>query len=322
MRNFVIILAILPLLFASCNTEVDNYAEYKDITIVYALLEPETDTTWFKITKAFLGPGNALVIAREPDSSNYPGKLDTRLTRRLNNTDVFYELDTITIRNKRPGDSVFYFPNQLMYYTTAPMHPNARYTLEIFRGDQVVKAQTPIVKNFVMTFPNNFINFHTLDGGRINWLSAENGKRYEVELVFHYRELRPNNPDTLHLSMNWRLGTRTSAGTTGGESMEVTFINQDFYNRIGAQLDDVLNVKRWAGLVDINISVAADDFNTYIEVNAPSNSIVQEVPEFSNVENGIGILSSRYRKTFSIRLNPGSEGKLVEQYDWGFIRNP
>jgi hypothetical protein len=318
---FLSFITIVSIFLISCSTDVDNYADYEDITIVYGLLEPESDTTWIKITKAFLGPGNALLIAQNPDSSNYADKLDARLIKKKGTNEEIIQLDTLTINHKRPGDSIFYYPNQLMYYTASPIDPAAAYTLEIFRGNELVTSTTPIVQSYPVIFPTNRINFHLTAGGQIRWNSGKNGKRYEVNIVFHYRELHPGNPDTLDKTMNWRLGSRKSMRLEGGEDMDIQYIGEDFYKRLGQQLDDVLNVKRWAGPVDVVIATAADDLNTYLEVNAPSNSIVQEVPEYTNISNGVGIFSSRFTKVQRYQLAVGSEIKLVEDFDWGFIVN-
>lgn len=107
---FLSFIAIISLSLVSCSTDVDNFADYEDITIIYGLLEPGTDTTWVKITKAFLGPGNALVIAQNPDSSNYANKLDARLIKKKGTNEDIIQLDTITISHKRPGDSIFTSP--------------------------------------------------------------------------------------------------------------------------------------------------------------------------------------------------------------------
>ena len=53
----------LLFMFNACNTDVDLYSDYKDITVVYGLLDPGKDTNYVKINKAFLGPGNAFDIA-------------------------------------------------------------------------------------------------------------------------------------------------------------------------------------------------------------------------------------------------------------------
>lgn len=304
---------------AACTTDVDIYDDYKDTTIVYGILDPVADTNWIKITKAFLGPGNAMTFAQNPDSSNYGYQLDARLIASKPNGETIIPLDTTTIHNKETGD--FYAPDQLMYFTTHPIDRNATYTLEIARGNEMVRAETKIVKDYFIAQPTNRINFHLSAGGTIRWVSAENGKRYQVRLVFHFRELRPGNTDTLDYTVEWPLGVRLSDGLNGGETLEASFIGDDFYTRLINQLDNPLNVQRWAGPVDVVINTAAPDLNTYIEVNEPTNSIIQEVPEFTNIENGVGVFSSRYVNTKRLLLSVGSELKLVEEYDLGFRLN-
>ena len=45
--------------------------------------------------------------------------------------------------------------------------------------------------------------------------------------------------------------------------------------------------------MDVSLLSAGEDLSTYIMLNENSNSIVLDRPEYSNIENGIGILSSR-----------------------------
>lgn len=293
-----------------CSNEVDLYADYKDITIVYGLLDISDDTTWIKITKAFLGPGDALSIAKNPDSSNYPYKVNASLTARKNSIDQppIY-LDTITIHNKQAGDSVFYYPDQLMYYTTAAIDGDAAYTLKIEDADHSISAQTKVIKNFTITKPVNRISF-TSNVGEIEWYSAENGKRYEVELIFNYKELAPGYTDTLDLQMYWFLSIEVSKDTEGGEKMQSTYAGPGFYTRVQAEIPVIDNVKRWAGPVDVVISAASQEFHTYIEANGASGNLLQEVPIYTNVENGIGIFASRHTVDKSYQLSVQSENAL------------
>jgi hypothetical protein len=322
-RYFLAIISIAFILFFSaCSTEVDNYAEYKDITIVYGILETGVDTTFIKITKAFLGPGNALLFARNPDSSNYAGKLNVSLLGRRNSVDLpAITLDTITKRNKLAGDSIFYFPEQKLYYTTTPLVADAAYTLVVDKGDNEIRSSTTLVKEFSIQQPINRINFAATVPTPIRWSSAESGKRYEVSMKFFYRELHPGNPDTISKSLTWFLGTRKSNSLSGGETLEITYLGETFYNLLGNQLSSGLNIKRFAGNVDVVISSGGDDLSTYIDVNAPSNSIVMEIPEFTNIENGYGIFSSRKTISRNYRLSVQSEVKLVEDFNWGFVLN-
>ena len=80
-KNCLVFLSLLTLvmLLNACSTDVDLYADYKNITVVYGLLDSDKDTNYVKINKAFLGPGNALEIAMIEDSCNYPYKLDAKI---------------------------------------------------------------------------------------------------------------------------------------------------------------------------------------------------------------------------------------------------
>lgn len=317
------LLFLATLTLTSCSTNVDNFADYKDITIVYGMLEAGADTTFIKITKAFLGPGNAMLIARIPDSSNYPGKLEVKLQGKVGSSLLPpILLDTVTIRNKLAGDSVFYFPSQKVYYTRATLNPNATYTLSINRPGGLVSATTNVVNNFAILQPTNRINFASTAPVLIKWTSAVNGKRYEAKMVFHYEELVPGNPDTLKKTMVWNLGMRRSETLAGGENLEISYMGEEFYNRLGGQISNQLNVRRFAGPVDVIIACAGDELSTYIDVNSPNNSVIQERPQFTNIENGTGIFSSRRTVVRSYRLSVQSEVKLVEDYPWGFEIKP
>jgi hypothetical protein len=310
------------MVLTGCSTDVDNYATYKDISIVYGMIEPGADTTWIKISRAYLGPGNALLIAKEPDSSNYPGKLDAKLIKVKGANETIIQLDTLTRTDKLAGDSIFYFPQQKLYYTTSSVDPAAEYRLVVNKGnDAEVSSLTRVVQSFGLTFPTNRINFHSTTTTAIRWVSAVNGKRYEAKLVFYYKELLPDNPDTLYKTLTWDLGMLRSSNTNGGENMEILINGEEFYTRLGGQMENILNVKRWAGPVDIFVSCGADELSTYIDVNAPSNSIIQEIPEYTNIENGFGIFSSRLTSSRRYPLAVGSELKLVEDFEWGFIVN-
>jgi hypothetical protein len=70
--------------------------------------------------------------------------------------------------------------------------------------------------------------------------------------------------------------------------------------------------------VDFIFSVASDDLNTYMNASAPSNSIIQERPPFSNISNGIGLFSSRYvNEIDTVRLGDATITELTT--DTAFI---
>jgi hypothetical protein len=322
-RTSFIFVILGILLFTRCSNEVDLYADYKDITIVYGLLNASEDTSWIKITKAFSGPGNALVIAHNPDSSNYPYKLDATLNGQVNSNNLPpIHLDTITIYHKQEGDSIFYYPKQLMYYTTEPLNVNATYTLNIKNKGQTTSAVTPLIGNFTITYPFNTMDF--MFDHDIKWNSVKNAKRYEVTTIFNYKEYLPGTyEDTLNLFINlnsiYTNPVRVSKDTEGGENMELPYKGENFFTELENKLEDIPNVQRWSGPVDVIISAGSEVLHYYIEINdAAANSILQELPNYTNVNNGTGLFGSRHSVVKSTKLSGATERTLVEDYNLGF----
>ncbi len=315
-------LVLLFAMFSSCSTDVDIYADYEDITIVYGLMDTSSDTTFLKITKAFLGPGNALIIAHDPDSSNYYYKLNVTLTGIQNGVEKQnIILDTITIDNKLEGDSIFYFPEQILYYADEILNPDYRYTLNISKQDGDISSETGVIEDFTISKPNRFINF--MGDNDIEWKSAKEGKRYETSIRFNYQELLPGSTDTLNKYIEWYLGMRKSITTAGGEEMYIGYVGDVFYTTLENELDPILNVQRWTGLVDVIVASASQEFDTYLEVNNGTNSIVSEVPIYTNINGGFGLFASRKTILKSVSVSVQSELKLITDYpDLGFKAKP
>ena len=176
MKNirFILIISLFIAIFDSCSTDVDIYAEYKDVPIVYAMLNPKSDTNYIKITRAFCGTNdnfiNANDVALIADSSNYPGKLDVRIVELKKAHGDLYEttgrvivLDTITLHDKEEG--TFYSPDQTFYYTTEPFNTGIdggkyKYRLIVVKpnGDSLT-AQTNMVGNGEFAIMTSGVSF-------------------------------------------------------------------------------------------------------------------------------------------------------------------
>ena len=67
MKNIRFILALFAFIavFNSCSTDVELYADYKDVAIIYAMLNPRADTNFVKITRAFCGTNDNPINANE-----------------------------------------------------------------------------------------------------------------------------------------------------------------------------------------------------------------------------------------------------------------
>ena len=333
MRKTILLTMLLLLLgtwFTSCSTDVDLYADYKDITVVYGLLDYGKDTNYVKINKAFLGPGNAFDIALIADSCNYPNKLDARIIEYraplyANNYQVTrtLQLDTITIHSKEPG--LFYAPDQLVYYTKERIRSNNdqykyKYVLQIDKGDTIITAETDIVGGELFMADSKPLGFNS-ETGSVKWYKCPNAAVYEVVVNFYFTEVGPGI-DSVKRCMPWSLGTHSTAELMEENGKYVINYNSSiFYANLAHFLgSDTLktNVDRIISDYCLGVSVSAggEELYNFISVNGPSSSIVQTIPEYTNVIGGYGVFSSRAATERIVRMSSISD--LISHENWRF----
>ena len=112
-----------------------------------------------------------------------------------------------------------------------------------------------------------------------------------------------------------------SEGTDGGEQIEVSgYDGNKFYLKLEKELpdeNDIPGIKRWAGKVDVYVAVGSQTLHNYIAINSAEGSLLEEVPIYSNIENGVGIFASRHTADKSVDLTTNSLNRLVSM-DLGF----
>lgn len=137
--------------------------------------------------------------------------------------------------------------------------------------------------------------------------AAERAKQYEVWLKFYYREVE-FSVET-EKSIEWKVSTFELDPTTS--DWQVQFTSEAIYSRIGSEIEANPNVIRYIGLAenhpndphpndnqshdfDIIIRLAGDELFEYIDINNPTNSgALQDKPVYTNINNGLGVFSSR-----------------------------
>ncbi|MFZ4521123.1 MAG: hypothetical protein ACOYNC_05430 [Bacteroidales bacterium] len=308
-RFMPLFLLLIPVLF-SCNKDLNVNAKWEDVTVVYGLLDCSDTAVFLKITKAFLGEGNALQFAKVPDSSNYPNVLDVRMDEYANDGVTFrksYSFDTLMIHHKQPGDSAFfYYPDQLLYYSLTKgkmkLDSSCLYKLLIKnkKTGKEITAETRLVSDFTQILPNGTASFIPGRTSKVKWHSTKNGNatRYQLDIRFYYIESLKSSPSVKDTTfITWQVfNDYKPTNPSVGQDMEYDIPGNSFYTVVGAKIKPDSLVTRVAYQCLYTFSVAAPEFNTYIEVTEPSIGIIQEKPAYTNITNGIGLFSSRFLK--------------------------
>ena len=332
----VYLLLCLPFLalFFSCSTDVDLYADYNEKPIIYGLLDARADTNFIKITRAFYVEGNANQVALNPDSSNYPGKLDVRLVEYCNGDSVREIIfDTITIHDKAQG--VFYAPSQKLYYTTEPLPKNGStnkysYKLKVALPDRLLTAKADLVGNDGFGMQSLAVNFSKEYFNAIPreflFRPAINANFYEVNMTFTFLEQRTPDGDSVPRTMRWYIGRYYDYDL----SHNMEFNSYVFYYRpelfyaelrefLGADTA-IVGLKRFIGdyPVEVIITAGGDELGQYIHNNDPSMGFSPGENEFSLIDGGYGVFSSRMTARQVVKLGGETVPELVAMPYWGF----
>jgi hypothetical protein len=302
MRYIKILIGILLLgpFFYSCDSKLDVNAEWKDITVVYGLLNQNDSLHYFKITKAFLGEGNALSFAQIPDSSYYHDSLEVRMEEYIDSQlqPKEFRFETTTEIPKDSG--MFFYPYNLLFKTTGALNENAQYKLIIKNRTtgKLITSQTTLIHHFDISKPQMYDQASFLPGfnSKVQWTSAVGGKRYQLVIRFHYLEtLISDTSQHSDKYVDWiAFKNLKSPDIAGGRTMDYPIPGDVFYIVVGSQVSESDLYNRLPRDVEYIFSVIGEDMNTYLEVTEPSTGIIQERPAFSNITNGIGLFSSTY----------------------------
>jgi len=280
------------MLFSACETDFDVNAEWEETTVVFGLLDDSKDIQYIRINKAFLGDRDALEIATISDSVNFNpdnmtvqihelGLSDTNWTRNL--TDTILEKD----------DGLFAADNNIIYFFDAndiSFNNNKTYVITIknTQSGNLVSGETEVITNFSFdnfnaaqfkfgfVSPNGEFTSKTMD-----WAKPTNGEVYQLDFHFNYLE------DGDNMTLVW------SQPLANNQDRTTKLEGVKFFNFLSNNIPDDSKVRKFLN-VEIVMTVGSEDLYTYTRVNEPITGIVQERPQFTNINNGIGLFSSRY----------------------------
>ena len=312
MRKFIIFLLTLSLMSTfSCSTDFNINAEWKDIAVVYGLIDQSDTVQYIKLNKVFLGDADAYIMAQEPDS-NYYNSAEVFLEPLQNGNNIYDNLGNIEriqlveTNDIIKEDGVFSIANNTLYKTTETLYEIYDYKLVInIPGKDEITSTTSLVEDLKIIKPttnpaekvglyngqaDEFLDY------KVEFSPTETGTLYGLVIRFHYRE---HHNDGVHDQyIDWVQSNKKRPSIIGvSTTMNMTIAGGSFYEFVNNNIEQVdPAIKREAVGLDFIFIVAGEELTLFMEVNGPSQGIVQEKPAFTNITNGIGIFSSRYSK--------------------------
>lgn len=321
------LLALLLFGASSCSTDIDLNAPYQKTAVVFGLLDAQQDTQWVRINRTWLGSGDQFDSALIADSSEYaPEELTVLIKERVGASSREWTLLDTLIENKETA-GIFYGPEQQMWYfiPEGGLDTDAEYDLDIAIANEANVTSTtnmiaeqignitqppPGVINYKVPFvsgsANTGFNFPDV---RFKWNSTPGASRYDAKMLIHLTERQWSNE--LHTDLlseetrviEWPLGTVNTQDDGGGDEITKEVSGERFFTTLSSKLEVDPTITRVLGVwdedvqiarvIDFILTVANDELATYLEINSPVTGVIQERPEYTNINGGLGLFASR-----------------------------
>lgn len=313
------VLILIALLFHRCSTDFEITSDWKDITIVYGILNYTDTAIYVKVNKAYLDKKtNALVQAQIPDSVYY-NNITVTLTETNSNGAVTNTFTMTKVDGNEEGlvkdSGVFPQSPNYLYKVKYSPKTDRNYKVTVTKTDgNSSTAETAIVNDIVVIRPTAAIAINMLPGNNssttASWKNPKNGKFYGLTVRINYTEFPNGSPqDSVQKSIDWKIFDEylpdiPDAGTT----VEYKVFTQGLYETMAQLIPVNVNVTRKMRPAEFIFAAGANELYTYIQVVKAKEGVTQGQiqPDYTNVSNGLGLLSSRTFKTSLAVLKPST----------------
>ncbi|MCB9262015.1 MAG: hypothetical protein H6607_06545 [Flavobacteriales bacterium] len=321
---------LLAAFFGGCNNTLDVTADWKEIPVVYGLLNPSATYNYIRINKVYLNEqGNALSYAGVSDSLQFED-----LTVKMVEFKDGAETNVITLE-KVIGDTIglpkdsglFANSPNVLYRTNFPIKASSfaalyNYKLVITNNKSgktyESKANTVGLTEVFSPVSDRTTKLSIEDDTSrflfINYREASQAKMYDCELRFRYKEYPAGEPNKAVVdSVSWTIFKgKETIRLRGYEQQIYPQKSYVFYDFLATVLPEKPGYERQAIDVGMYFYASGEDIYTYVQVNKPSIGIVQKKPEFTNISNGLGVFSSVHIKAYDhIELTGATHSSLA-----------
>lgn len=323
--TYSFIAVLLITLFTGCKQDFDITADYKEVPVVYGLLNSQDTIHYIRIQKGYLIDGNALIAAGVSDSIYYPDVITVKLVPFNANGSSGGAAITLTRvdgsaiglpKDNTPGPFAT-TPNWLYSFNTGniPLDPNKNYKLEVtntsngytFSNKKIEDKYLTLVKEFQVNAPYKGgikINLQSEPSAyNVVWHGAENGGVYDLVVRFYYLEFKLSDNslyrDTF-IDIPFLKSFIPPASQTS-DLYTLPFTSDLVLNYLANNVkSDIEVIRQFNILKGMQFKFAAGgvELQKFMESKMAQGGLSsnEALPTYSNIDGGVGLLSSRYFK--------------------------
>ncbi|MEZ4896782.1 MAG: hypothetical protein R2806_08105 [Saprospiraceae bacterium] len=277
---------ILFILLCSCSNELIVETEESRTPVVYGLLDSGDTLHFLRVEAALLAPGQSGPAAYVADSihRNMPFFQITIEDESSGQSQVMERvLWTAIPGSARPSAPL----SDYLYSTAMPVVPEHTYGIRIVNeSGQIARGHTEIVEPFTINQPRATELLSLNRKLAIRWQTANHAAIDEVSWLLQIKEQTSSGEKERLI--------RIPLGNTSQISINVD--GSQFYNDLANRLEVFPGTQRTLESLYLAVVAGTADYVELQQVLTAGQGItgIQSIPTYSNIEAGLGILTSRH----------------------------
>lgn len=302
------------ILLSGCSTDFDVVGPYKEIMVVDGFLDYTDSVQYIRVKKAYLGEGNILVMAQQKDSTALTATLDVKLEKLLGSqVTARYTLVTVEDSSKEAG--AFYSPDQVLYKCSDRLvYDGSKFKLVVKNTVSGVIATSTVTLIKDLTFsppipePYNFTSAATPAlPSLFTFNPGENTYVCDMLLRFNYTEY-----DSASGATTFKTVELNREDQLYQSQITYKIPKPEFWEFLGRTIPVKQGVMRRvdnlpAGYKPLEFVFVqgSEDLQTYIQLQNSAGLNI-DIPTFSTVQNGLGLVTSRVRHREFRNMHPNT----------------
>ncbi len=304
------------LLLSSCEKDI-KLTEWKDTPVVYALLNLKDSVQYIRINRAFVA-NDPYQVVQNPDSISYGiDELKVTIQKLDGDSTVGDVIEFTPTFRFHKEEGIFTSKDYFVYRSVIQLKGNTEYYLEVenLKRGWIAHAKTKMLGNQTISYTflqNRYYTRPMFVPEKIDYPRSLNPSDYPKRTIrFLYKEMKGEK--VFEKYVDWIPDYSKDLWFIKDDDTNDIQFGDDFYKYLASQITVDPNVKRQAIGVDLMLYIANEDLFVFINlINRPD--AYQSVPDYTNIENGVGIFSSRYYYTFFAKK---LKEVTIDSLSWG-----
>lgn len=288
----VVAASLFTIPFFACKNTIDINAKWKEIIVVYGLLDPLDTVQFVRVEKAFLNEKTgALQAAKISDSL----ELDSAVVTLTHPAGIPIVLQKVNYVPKNPG--IFGTDKNTLWKTNVKIDSNTEYRIDVINpksGNKVwATTNTVMSAQIISPIRNSSSKFSLLQEYiSVDFIPRANTFAYDVTMTVYYDEFSKTDTSTKTSKVaTWYM--LTNQPVEAGVESRVLIPRLAFLQFLTSTITSDPDLKHRLKSLDMSWYGGNQTLVDYISVNQPSIGIVQKTAEYTNINGGYGIFASR-----------------------------